>query len=108
MRTLKFNVKDQIITADPNCDFSNLVSGTEGYLEAEFTFSDEWNKCIKVAEFIGSTMHDCIPVLLKNGKSCVIPSEMTKRPVFGIRMVGKKDTLKLTTNKVVVRQKGDK
>ena len=39
MRTLKFIVEGQIIKQDPNCDFSNLVPGTEGYLRAEFSFS---------------------------------------------------------------------
>ena len=41
MRTLKFKVDGQIITKHPDCDFSNLVPGTEGYLRAEFIFSDE-------------------------------------------------------------------
>lgn len=35
MRILKFIVDKQIIRRDPNCDFSNLVSGTKGYLKAD-------------------------------------------------------------------------
>lgn len=38
MRTLKFIVDEQIIRQDPNCDFSNLVPGSKGYLQAYFHF----------------------------------------------------------------------
>ena len=39
MRTLKFVVDKQIIKQNPDCDFSGLVPGTDGYLQAEFSFS---------------------------------------------------------------------
>ena len=107
MRTLKFIIDNQIITTDPTCDFSGLVPGTEGYLQAEFSFSPEWDKCVKVAEFIGRSDKDCYPQILKDGKTCVIPAEAIKRPAFGIRVVGKNDERKLTTNKLIVCQKGD-
>lgn len=107
MRTLKFIVNNQIVEADLNCDFSGLVPGTEGYLQAEFSFSPEWDKHVKVAEFIGKSDNDCYPQILKDGKTCIIPAEVLKRPAFGIRVVGKKNELKLTTNKLIVSQKGD-
>lgn len=107
MRTLKFIIDNQIIKADPKCDFSGLVSGTEGYLQAEFSFSPDWDKYVKAAEFIGKNNDDCHPVILKDGKTCIIPAEVLSRPAFGIRVVGKKNELKLTTNKLIVSQKGD-
>lgn len=51
MRLLKFNVKSQLITKDPDCDFSGLVAGTKNYLKAYFTFSSEWDNCILIASF---------------------------------------------------------
>ena len=51
MRTLKFIVHDQIVEKDPKCDFDNLVPGTEGYLRAVFSFSPEWDDCVRVAAF---------------------------------------------------------
>lgn len=107
MRTLKFVINDQLMSLDPSCDFTGLVPGTEGYMQAEFSFSPEWDNCVKVAEFIGRSDNDCIPQLLKNGKNCLIPAEVLKRHAFGVRVVGKRDKLKLKTNKIIVRQKGD-
>lgn len=43
MRTLKFIVNAQKLEKDPSCDFSGIVSGTKGYLEAEFSVSKEWS-----------------------------------------------------------------
>ena len=105
MRTLKFIVDKQIIKRDPDCDFSGLISGTEGYLLAEFSFSSEWNGCIKAVEFL-CRGKECKPQLLQDGKSCTIPEEALTEKAFGIRVIGKKKGLKLVTNKIVVTQKG--
>lgn len=107
MRTLRFIVDDQIIKRDPNCDFSNLVPGTEGYLQAEFVFSSEWNGCAKVAGFSNSfTGKEYPPQVLKDGKTCRIPFEATERGKFKVWVVGKKEGLKILTNKVEVIQDG--
>ena len=106
MRTLKFIVKGQIITQDPNCDFSNLVPGTEGYLRAEFSFSPEWKGCTKVASFWSAVGDEYPPQLLADGKSCVIPAEATQRYAFKIAVVGKSGSTRITTNKVIVKQNG--
>ena len=108
MRVLKFVINGQIIEKDPNCDFSGLVPGTEGYLKAEFKFSQEWNKLTKVAAFWGSSGKEYPPQLLKNGTSCIIPSEALSRYAFKISVLGKGDGVKLVTNKVAVIQDGDK
>lgn len=106
MRTLKFIVDGQIIKQDPNCDFSGLVPGTEQYLEAEFSFSPEWSECAKVAAFYSLMGREYEPQILKDGKSCLIPSEALKRRVFKIQVIGKKEDFKITTNKVSVSQNG--
>lgn len=41
MRILKFIVQAQTITMGPDCDFSGIVSGTQGYLQAQFNVSKE-------------------------------------------------------------------
>ena len=107
MRTLKFIVEGQIIRQDPSCDFTNLVPGSEGYLQAEFSFTPEWTDCVKVAGFYSAMGKEYPPQVLHNGKTCVIPSEALKRQIFKIRVVGRKDNLKLATNKVAVSQNGD-
>lgn len=106
MRTLKFIVDDQIIRQDPNCDFSGLVPGTEGYLEAEFSFSPEWTGFTKVAAFYSLLGMEYKPQILADGKTCIIPSEALERRVFKIRVIGKQGETRIATNKVAVSQKG--
>lgn len=106
MRTLKFVVEDQIIKPDPNCDFSGLIPGTEGYLEAEFAFSPEWNGCVKVATFWSTLGAEYPCQVLTDGKSCKIPKEALAKQTFKIMVVGAKPDFKITTNKVTIKQDG--
>lgn len=107
MRTLKFIVEGQIIRVDPECDFDNLVPGTDGYLQAVFSFSKEWNDCIKVASFYSMMGTEYEPQMLTNGQSCLIPAEALKRRVFKIQVSGRgRDSKKLKTNRLAVRQNG--
>lgn len=106
MRILKFIVDDQIIKQDPNCDFDNLVPGSEGYLFAEFAFSKAWEGTIKVATFHSPMGREYPPQALNDGKTCKIPAEALKHKKFKIGVIGKKDNIKIITNKVTVCQNG--
>ena len=106
MRTLKFIVDKQIIRQDPTCDFSGLIPGTAGYLQAEFSFSSEWKDYTKVAAFYSTLGKEYEPRVLTDGKTCIIPAEALVRKSFRVRIVGKKEESKLTTNKITVCQKG--
>ena len=106
MRILKFIVDNQIIKQDPDCDFSNLVPGTEEYLQAEFSFSQEWKGCVKVAAFWSALGREYEPQVIKDGKTCIIPSEALKRRAFKIQVIGKNKNIKLTTNKLRIVQNG--
>lgn len=106
MRTLKFIVDDQIIKPDPNCDFSNIVPGTEGYLKAEFAFSSVWDGCVKVAGFWSAMGREYESKVLEDGKTCMIPAEALRNRKLIIRVFGKKENMRLTTNSVVVVQNG--
>lgn len=108
MRTLKFVVDGQTIKPNPNCDFTGLYPGSEGYLRAEFSFSSEWKKCVKVAAFYSALGTEYPPQLLEDGKSCIIPAEALVRKVFKVRVIGKDDDIKMRTNKVTVSQNGGK
>lgn len=105
MRTLSFIVDGQIIKKDPECDFNDIVPGSSGYLVAKFTFSSEWDDTVKVVAFWRNS-HECPPQILKDGRSCVIPSEALTNRSFCISVLGKKGKLKLTTNKIKVVQNG--
>jgi hypothetical protein len=101
MRLLYFNVNTQKIEKEPTCDFTNLVSGTSGYLKAHFTFSSEWEGCVKCARFWrGETEH---AVLLQNDE-CEIPAEALVGSTFRVSILGQRGDYRITTNKVLIRQ----
>lgn len=106
MRKLRFIVEALTIRLDPDCCFEGLVPGTEGYLQAEFSFSPEWDGCKKVAAFYSVMGTEYPPQILENGKNCTIPAEALKNNTFRVQVMGKKDDLKLVTNKVSVHQNG--
>ena len=106
MRTLKFNIDGQTIERNPDCDFENLVPGSKGYLEVEFSFSSEWDNCVKVVEFIGANSKDVKSVVLINRK-VYVPDVIAARRVFGLRVIGeKRNGYRITTDKIIVRQNG--
>lgn len=108
MKTLKFIVNGQDIALDPECDISGLVPGTSGYIRAHFSFSKEWDGCLKVAGFYSNLGREFEPRVLKDGKTCEIPAEALKKSIFKIKVLGKKNGYDICTNDVTVYQKGGK
>lgn len=106
MRKLKFIVDNQIIKPDPKCDFEGLVPGTEKFLRLEFSFSKEWNGCAKVVEFSSLMGKEYPPQVLDDYSTCVVPMEAAMRRSFKIRVLGKNETLKIVTNKIIIEQNG--
>lgn len=101
MRLLEFIVSAQRITADPECTFDNIVAGTEGYLQAQFTFSSEWDNCVKAASFWRGEKE--YSVILRND-TCVIPAEVLTGPTFRVSVTGQSKEYVITTNRLLVRQ----
>lgn len=106
MRTLNFIVEGQTIRQDPDCDFTNLIPGSSGYLRAKFKFSNEWDKTTRVVAFYSNLGREYLPQVLANDMSCVIPPEALRKSVFKVQVIGRKNELMLRTNRVVVHQKG--
>ena len=101
MRLLEFNVDSQHVQKDPNCDFSGIVAGTENYLRAKFTFSDEWRDCKKAVSFWrGEKEH----AVLLNNDTCNIPPEVLVGATFKVSVTGQRNGYRITTNKTIVRQ----
>lgn len=103
MRTLNFIIDAQTIRPDPSCDFSGIVRGTKGYLQAEFYFSVEWNGCRKAAVFTKLGKEYPVPII---NNRCEIPEEVLTRNTFTVSVVGTRDDYRITTNKTEVRQDG--
>jgi hypothetical protein len=108
LRTLKFIVDKQIIKKDPSCDFSGLVRGTKGYLEAKFSFSPEWSGCVKVVGFFSGNGVEYKPQPLDKNGCCAIPDEAVKRQSFKIKVYGKKPNYFIQTNEITIIQDGDR
>ena len=106
MRTLKFIVNGQTISLDPKCDFEGLIPGTEGYLQAEFSFSKEWDNCLKVVAFFSNLGREYEPQVLNSRNVCTIPPEALKNRVFKVQVIGKRKDYTLRTNRLGVHQRG--
>lgn len=105
MRTLEFIVDGQTIKKNPSCSFEGLVPGTDGYLQAKFSFSREWNGLVRVAGF-WSGFKECPPQILEHGTTCVIPAEALVNKRFKIRVFGRNNEILLSTNPIEICQNG--
>ena len=106
MRTLKFIVDKQVILQDPECDFTGLAPGSEDFLEAEFTFSEEWSGCVKVASFWSVFGEEYEPQPIDDEGKCKVPTEAAAKRVFKVAVLGRNSQYKITTNKLEVAQRG--
>lgn len=105
MRVLKFVVNAQKITQDPNCDFSGIVRGTAGYLEARFSFSTEWGGTVKAAEFRKYLCDEPVSVPIINGE-CMVPAKVTGGKAWHVKVIGKKGDVIIPTDNCRVEQEG--
>lgn len=103
MRTLKFIVNGQDIKPDPKCDFTGLIPGATVRIRAEFVFSKEWNSTTKVVGFYSRLGNEYPPQPLKDGRSCIIPTEALQKRIFKLKVIGQNG---LMTNKLAIDQKG--
>lgn len=99
MRTLKFIVEGPVLKPDPECDFSGLTPD----LQAEFTFSKEWESIPKVVAIYSRLGNEYQPQPLKDGKTCAIPAEALRKRIFKVQVLGKNG---LATNRLEIDQKG--
>lgn len=101
MRDLHFVVDEQKITKSENCDFSGIIKGTKGYLRARFAFGPAWKGCKKAAVFYKLGKEYPIPI---KGDCCMIPDEALTYRSFSVYVVGEKEGLRITTNKIEIKQ----
>lgn len=106
-RTLEFVVKRQSIKKSSSCDFSGLVSGTEGYLRAKFLFSNEWDEFNKIAIF--KMLQEIRMVKIDRYGECEIPYDILKTSSFSVGVIGEKKEkgkrVRMVTDNTTVKQK---
>lgn len=102
MRILSFSVKGQRLTKDKECNFSDIVAGSENYLKAKFWVSPEWYGCKKAASFwVGDQEY---AVMLDEDSECFIPKEVLSEEMFKVSLTGVMGDYKITTGKTKVKQ----
>lgn len=103
MRVLEFEVKGQRLLKKRSCNFSGLVAGSIGYLQAKFDFSEEWSDCtIKIARFwLGEEEH---AMTLDENNTCQIPDKVLKSESFDVSVLGACPSYRIKTNKTKIRQ----
>lgn len=102
MRTLEFVVDGQLIKKKTDCDFSGLVAGSKGYLNAKFHFSQDWNDCVKAASFWRDGNE--YAVKLDENNSCTIDEAALIGERFEVSVTGASTGFLIKTNKTKVRQ----
>lgn len=101
MRELKFIVNGMNMEKSNECDFSNIVKGTKGYLKAVFDLSDEWKDCSIAASFFQNGKE--YPRMLI-GNECTIPEQALKDNCFFVQLTGMKENFTIKTIKVLINQ----
>lgn len=99
MRTLKFNVVDNVIKRDPESDFSRLSK--EKNVQLVFSFSEDWDGFVKVVEFTRSNT-EFEPKVLQHGSTCEIPIEALRGLFFRISILGKKGSERKYTRQLLI------
>lgn len=102
MRVLEFVVKQQRLMRKVDCDFSHIVAGSAGYLQAKFYFSPEWVGYKKAASFWLDGKESA--VLLDENDSCTIPPEVLTGKIFEVSVTGAHGKDTVPTTKVKVKQ----
>ena len=105
MRILEFEINGQNISKSKNCDFSGIVPGSDGYLKAHFTFSNDWSGMVKVAEFRKLTSDEPVSVPIINNE-CMVPVEVTGGNKWYVKVIGKRCDVLIPTGNCRVRQEG--
>lgn len=103
MQTLYFRVIGRHIELDQKSSLNTLIPGSKEPIMATFSFSNEWRNTTKVVAFYSRMGHEYPPQLLKDGQTCIIPSEVLEKRFFKLKVIGQSG---LTTNKLTIDQKG--
>lgn len=98
MRTVKFEIKGQQIECLET--ISDLVGNTKNYLQAEFSFSEEWEGLIQIAVFCSNSKN--YPVVLENGV-CKVPDEVMRTEYFTVGCYAGAGTERITSNTCKIR-----
>lgn len=94
---MKCNIDKQLLIITNSSD---VYSDTIDYLTAEFTFSDDWSECDKVALFSHSGAVYKVPI--ENGMITADKHLNLSAGAWSVSIVGTSDSKRITTNTVLL------
>ena len=104
---IRFKVDEQTLTAS----YSPLiVSRSQDYLKARFTFTEDWYGTQKIAQFVRSELK--YNILLDENNICLVPWELLQTEgEFSLTVWGNnlpnQDNIIITTNKLIIKVSAD-
>ena len=101
MRTLKYKVQGQNIIRDDTCDFSNIVRGTNNYINLLFEWDKDWWNKVKVISLRNA---EGIETNLAFKENVVLPEIVTNGSMFSFVLYGKDNIEKVQTIREYVEQ----
>lgn len=103
MRELKFIVDGQKLTKSKECDFENIVRGTNNYLRLTFFFSREWSGMVKVVEITNVSGVKVIEPL--SGNTFAVPGIVTGDSIIKVKLYGmNKKGDQIVTDTMIINQ----
>ena len=103
MRTLNLKVEGQKLTLEPL--EAPIIGGTKGgYLRLNFSLGSEWSG-YNIAVSFWSLDGQETAVRLRPGFPVPVPDELTDDRMFRVSLTGARGDVRITTNKVSIRQR---
>lgn len=101
MRILRYKVQGQNIIRDDTCDFSNIVRGTNNYINLLFEWDKDWWNKVKVISLRNA---EGIETSLAFKENVVLPEIVTNGSMFSFVLYGKDNIEKVQTVREYVEQ----
>lgn len=101
MRELHFDVTGQLLRRNKQCDFENIVRGSDNYLCLVFHFDNDWKETKRVISFYdvdGKQTNEIIQ------DKVTVPVDVTHGSMFYFELTGKSNKTRITTNRMYIEQ----
>lgn len=102
MRDIVLNLSEQTLSKIGNCDYGNIVRGSNNYLRIVLKTDIQWNNMAKVVTVrtLGGIEYNAI----YEHTGVLLPEEVTKNSYFEIMVTGKNGNQLVKTNNVIINQ----
>ena len=101
MRELHFDVAGQLLRRNKQCDFENIVRGSDNYLCLVFHFDNDWRETKRVI-----SMYDVDGNQINESEQdkATVPVSVTHGSMFYFELTGKSNKTRITTNRMYIEQ----